>query len=66
MGLPKKTAQRIYKRFLDFEGFATNPCGGDKISLLTQEHLEFIQETIDEDATITHSAIQEQLHAVKG
>ena len=22
LGIPKKTAQRIYKRYLDFEGFA--------------------------------------------
>ena len=66
LGIPKQTAQRIYKRYLDFEGFAAKPRGGDKRSLLTQDHLEFIQEIIDGDATITLLAIQEQLHAVTG
>jgi hypothetical protein len=64
--IPKQTAQRIYKRYLGFEGFAAKPRVGDKRSLLTQEHLEFIQEIIDDDSAITPSAIQEQLHAVTG
>ncbi len=38
LGVPKQTAQRVYKRYLDFEGSATNQVGGDKRSLLTQEH----------------------------
>ncbi len=38
-GNPKLTVQRIYKWYLDFEGLATKPRGGDKRSLLTQKNI---------------------------
>jgi hypothetical protein len=66
--IPPRQHKRIYKHYLDFEGYAASR-EGDKRSLLAQDHLEFIQEIpilFDGDATITLSAIQEQLHTVTG
>lgn len=61
MGVHKSTIGRILKKYHETGNCQPNLKGGDRRSLLTEDHKIFIKNLVDEDCTITLDQIVSKL-----